>query len=169
MRSSVLSYLSLGSNLGAREDNLLDALSRIKALSGLELIEFSSLFESKPQDVETQNSFVNAVCKIETSHNPDELLHFLQSIESEMGRVRNAESIDRIIDIDIVLFGREEISTSELIVPHPRMRNRPFVLIPLAEIEPYLRIPPDDVCVKDLLMAAHGSFWVRRISSRRIL
>jgi len=166
MRSSVVSYLSLGSNLGTREDNILEAASRIKALEEVKLLDLSSLYESQPQGMETENTFMNAACKIEASCTAVELLRMTQSIEARMGRIRESGSRDRIIDIDIVLFGDEEMSGRDLVVPHPRLRERLFVLIPLMELEPSIKLPPDGMLIRDALKAAGDEFWVRRISGR---
>lgn len=136
-------YLSLGSNLGRREEYLeraLDALARV----GIRILARSSLYETEPRDVPDQPWFLNLAAACETDYAPLQLLDTLQSIESEAGRVRGTEVVPkgpRTLDIDLLLFGDVAIETPRLIIPHPRMLERRFVLEPLAEIAPDLRHP----------------------------
>ncbi|MGH9654025.1 MAG: 2-amino-4-hydroxy-6-hydroxymethyldihydropteridine diphosphokinase [Bryobacteraceae bacterium] len=134
-------YLSLGSNLGRREEHLeraLDALAR----EGIRILARSPVYETEPRDVPDQPWFLNLAVACETGYAPLQLLDILQSIESEVGRVRDARPKGpRTLDIDLLLFGDVVIDTPRLTVPHPRMLERRFVLEPLAEIAPDLRHP----------------------------
>ena len=132
-------YLSLGSNLGDREANIRTALDLLAA--GVRLIRVSSLHETAPIGVTDQKDFVNAVALIETDLDPKSLLDAIKGIEQTMGRVRNFHWGPRVIDIDILLYDNAVINTPELTIPHPRMMERAFVLIPLAEIAPDLELP----------------------------
>ncbi len=135
-------YLSLGSNLGDRKQNLANAIARLEA-EGVRLTAKSSLYETEPQDVREQPWFLNMVVACETNYFPLQLLAATQRIEGELGR-RRAGVVrrgPRSIDIDILLFGDSAINTPRLVVPHPRMLERRFVLEPLLEIAPDLRHP----------------------------
>jgi 2-amino-4-hydroxy-6-hydroxymethyldihydropteridine diphosphokinase len=136
-------FLALGSNLGDRERNLESALERLEA-GGVRVGARSSIYETAPQEFLEQPWFLNQVLKAETSLFPMQLLRLTQRIESEMGRERGAAAIPkgpRLIDIDILLFGRSVIDTPQLVIPHPAMLERRFVLEPLVEIAPELRHP----------------------------
>jgi 2-amino-4-hydroxy-6-hydroxymethyldihydropteridine diphosphokinase len=134
-------YLSLGSNLGKREQNLAAA---VKAL-GLMLSEIrcSSIYETRPMYVVGQPKFLNMVVAGLCALAPTELLQRILAIELQMGRHRDnyAPKGPRIIDIDILLFGRRIVNQDELSIPHPRLKERQFVLIPLLELDPDLRDP----------------------------
>jgi 2-amino-4-hydroxy-6-hydroxymethyldihydropteridine diphosphokinase len=136
-------YLSLGSNLGDRKQNLEHALQALER-EDIQIIARSSLYETEPQDVIQQPWFVNMVVECETQRFPLQLLSILHRIEREMGRVRGTGALrsgPRAIDIDILLFGNITMDTPRLIIPHPRMLTRRFVLKPLLEIAPDLRDP----------------------------
>lgn len=132
----MLSYLSLGSNLGNKEDNLTKAVSLISEKVG-NVVRRSSFYYSEPWGFQSENSFVNLCIAVETSLAPLDLLHSTQLIERTMGRTRKSKDglyHDRIIDIDILLYGDQHISLPELQIPHPLMTRRDFVMIPLREI-----------------------------------
>ena len=129
-------YLSLGSNLGDREAVLLEAVKRIDERVGKVLVR-SSFYYSKPQGFVSENDFVNLVVRCSTSLSPYEVLWLTQEIERELGRTQKSHDgihHDRTIDIDILIYGDEDINTPELVSPHPLMRERDFVMIPLREI-----------------------------------
>ena len=126
-------YVALGSNLGDREENLRTALKHLQE-NGVEVIKTSTFIETEPYGVTDQPGFVNAVCQVETELEPLELLRLLLSIEQEMGRVRLRRWGERNIDLDLLLYEDAVLESEELILPHPDMQNRDFVLIPLAEI-----------------------------------
>lgn len=133
-------YLSLGSNLGDREANLRAALEKL-ASPRLAVKRVSSIFETDPVDREDQPKFLNLVAEIETDLFPMMLLNKIQRTERELGRERRIAKGPRTIDIDIVLFGKFLIQSAKLVVPHPRMHERRFVLEPLCELAPALRHP----------------------------
>ena len=135
-------YLSLGSNLGNRDENLERGLEALQ-YKDIRVIAKSSQYETEPQDVIEQPWFLNMVVECETRCFPLQLLGVLQSIERELGRVR-AGAVrrgPRVIDIDILLFGNAVLDTPRLTIPHPRLLKRRFVLEPLLEIAPYLKHP----------------------------
>jgi 2-amino-4-hydroxy-6-hydroxymethyldihydropteridine diphosphokinase len=135
-------YLSLGSNMGEREDRLSQALTALER-EGVTIMARSSMYETEPQDIANQPWFLNMAVECRTRALPLQLLHLLLSIEREIGRVRHAnlQRGPRPIDIDLLLFGNAVIEMPQLTVPHPRMLQRRFVLEPLLEIAPNLRHP----------------------------
>jgi 2-amino-4-hydroxy-6-hydroxymethyldihydropteridine diphosphokinase len=155
-------FLSLGSNIGDRAGNLNAAIAAL-AQAGFRVRKVSSFYETEPVDFLQQDWFLNCVVEGETELAPDTLLCRLRAIEATMGSKKVIAKGPRILDIDILLFGNETIATSELQVPHPRMTQRRFVLVPLAEIEPDLRHPSWHASVRELLAATTDRSEVRRI------
>jgi len=133
-------YLALGSNVGDRAENLRTAL-RLLEEAPVRLTRKSSVYETAPVDFLDQAWFLNAVVAAETDLPALDLLRALRSIETRMGSKKAFAKGPRLIDLDILLYGDETIATPELQVPHPRMLQRNFVLVPLAEIAPTLRHP----------------------------
>ena len=133
-------YLSLGSNVGDRAANLRAAIAAL-AGTGVRVRQVSSFYETEPVDFLEQPWFLNCVVEGETELEPLALLRALREIESRMGNKKLIAKGPRLIDMDILLYGQETISTPELQVPHPRMAERRFVLVPLAEIAPELQHP----------------------------
>ena len=133
-------YVALGSNLGDKEANLRKALELLEE-RGVEVVKTSSFICPEPYGVTDQPQFLNGVCEVRTSLVPLALLHTLLEIEQEMGRVRLRHWGERNIDLDLLLYEDVVMDTPELILPHPDMQNRDFVLLPLAEIAPELVHP----------------------------
>jgi 2-amino-4-hydroxy-6-hydroxymethyldihydropteridine diphosphokinase len=148
-------YLSLGSNLGDRRRNLEEAI-RLLRERGLEVARASRVYETEPQDVREQPWFLNMVVEAETRMFPLQLLHEIQRVERRLGRRRVVAKGPRTIDIDILLFGGSVVSTEELVIPHPRMAARRFVLEPLAELAPALRHPATRESVAEMLEHVRG-------------
>ncbi len=132
-------YLSLGSNLGDREQNLRSAIDSLRSLG--EITAVSSFYETEPVDVAAQPWFLNCAVALATDKMPRQLLSGVLAIEQAMGRRRLQPKGARVIDIDIVLFGHAVVDTAQLTIPHPAMHQRRFVLEPLAEIAPEVRHP----------------------------
>ena len=131
-------YLSLGSNLGDREDMLNRAIALIGERVG-EVQRVSSFIETEPWGFKSKHPFLNAACLVLTTLSPEQCLEATQQIERELGRKRksrNGKYHDRPIDIDLLMYDDLELSTPRLTLPHPRMKEREFVMIPLREILP---------------------------------
>ncbi|MCD7899663.1 MAG: 2-amino-4-hydroxy-6-hydroxymethyldihydropteridine diphosphokinase [Bacteroides sp.] len=150
-------YLSLGSNLGDKEKNLRDAVLKIEERIG-KVISLSALYNTAPWGFESENSFLNAAIAIETSLTPHEILIATQQIEKELGRFRksvNQQYTDRLIDIDLLIVDDLIYKENDLVLPHPFMTERLFVMEPLAEIAPCLIHPVSGKTMKEILATLH--------------
>lgn len=153
MESEVEVYLGLGSNLGDKKGNILNAIRLIEE-KGIVIISTSTFVESDSWGYSSENSFINCCLKVKTSLNPLELLSCLQQIEQVLGRKFKTSSLgysDRIIDVDILFFGDNEISHDLLQVPHPLLAMRKFVLEPLVQIAPEFIHPTSKITLSQLL------------------
>jgi 2-amino-4-hydroxy-6-hydroxymethyldihydropteridine diphosphokinase len=134
-------WVGIGANLGDAHDNVLDALERLAWLPGVRLLRASSLYRTAPID-SSGDDYINAVAEIDTSLSARALLAALHGIEQAHGRERPYRNAPRTLDLDLLLYGDEVIvDAPTLVVPHPRMHERAFVLAPLAELAPMLAIP----------------------------
>ena len=143
-------YIGIGSNLGDKADNCLQSIKNIDRLSGCHVISRSSTFKTEPDGVSGQDWYANCVIQIKTIQGPTGLLRSLMEIESGMGRVRKKKWEARIIDLDILLFNQEIISSDDLSIPHPLLHKRRFVLEPLAQLAPDLIHPVLKVTIRQL-------------------
>ena len=142
-------YLGLGSNIGDRGDNLNHALDYLS--QRLRLVEKSSIYDTMPEDNERQPRFLNMVARFTTHLKPQELLLLTGGIERKLGRQPGRRNAPRPIDIDILFFGDQVVREEGLSIPHPRLKDRAFVLVPLAEIAPGLMHPSLKKSAKELL------------------
>ncbi|APT51634.1 2-amino-4-hydroxy-6-hydroxymethyldihydropteridine pyrophosphokinase [Bacillus pumilus] len=129
-------YIALGSNIGKKETYLKEAVKKLHEHPEVQVELISSIYETTPVGYENQDDFLNMAVKITTSLRPEELLSLTQKIEQELGRTREVRWGPRTADLDILLYNRENIETEQLVVPHPRMYERLFVLVPMSEICP---------------------------------
>jgi 2-amino-4-hydroxy-6-hydroxymethyldihydropteridine diphosphokinase len=127
-------YLALGSNIGDREDYLKKAVEKISLIKSIKLLSVSRVYETDPVGYTDQPSFLNMAVLVHTSLLPLDLLNHLQEIENSLKRVRSIHWGPRTIDIDILLYGSLKVQLPDLIIPHPRMLERAFVLTPLKDI-----------------------------------
>jgi 2-amino-4-hydroxy-6-hydroxymethyldihydropteridine diphosphokinase len=137
--------IAFGSNIGDREANISTALRILK--QKIKIIKTSSFYETKPMYLENQNWFLNSAVIIETEIKPEELLGVLKRIEKQMGRKEVGRNGPRIIDLDILFYKNQIINKDNLRIPHPKIQERAFVLVPLAEIEPNFVHP---ICKKTI-------------------
>ena len=150
MNSEVVTvYLGLGSNIGDRQENLNKAIEYLS--QRLRLTEASSVYDTEPAGNPTQPRFLNMVCQVKTMLKPKDLLVLAKGIERKMGRQPGSPNSPRIIDIDILFYGDEVIKMPELVIPHPQLTYRAFVLVPMAEIAPELVHPVNKKTIKELL------------------
>lgn len=135
-------YIGLGTNIGNKRRNLITAAALLAERAG-DVLSISSFYETEPWGFESDNTFLNAALLLETELEPLQLLSLTQEIEKEMGRTQKSdgEYHDRIIDLDILLYDLCVINEAALVVPHPLMHKRQFVMEPLAEIAPMLVHP----------------------------
>jgi len=149
---SELVYLSLGSNIGNREDFLHQATSQLAEMTGVVLLSESSLYQSPALGLTAgSGDFLNKTVKIECSLEPSELLARTEKLERDMGRINKGRHVDRNIDIDILLFGELILRTDRLEIPHPKMSERAFVLLPLVELVPDLIDPRTNTPFSDFI------------------
>jgi len=137
----VRAYVALGANIGEPVQHLRAAVQDISALPGTTVVARSSLYRSAPVGLLDQPDFINAVVAVETRLNALTLLRELLAIETRHGRVRSVPNAPRTLDLDLLLHGDQHLNSPELTLPHPRMHQRAFVLQPLLEISPDVRIP----------------------------
>jgi len=138
---AVRAYVGLGANLGDPKVQVEQALQALSEIPGTRLARSSSLYRSAPVGDAAQPDFVNAVAEIATIQEPRPLLGELLAIEARFGRARGLRNAPRTLDLDLLLYGERMIAEADLVVPHPRMYERAFVLAPLVEIAPEIAIP----------------------------
>ena len=145
MNNMTLVYIGLGSNMDDPESQLDSAIRKIASDDHFSMVMSSSYYRSSPVGNNAQDDFVNAVIRADTSFGASELYTFLSRIEKKAGRVRDPENQNapRPIDCDILLYGTSKINNSKLVVPHPRMTQRLFVMQPLVELSPTIEIPAE--------------------------
>lgn len=154
-------FLSLGSNVGPRQENLEHAISRLTFHPRISIEDVSDFYETQPRYDRQQPDFLNCVVKISTDLEPEELLSICQQIERELGRSRSElQNEPRPIDIDIVFFGGVMIRRKALRIPHKRYSERRFVLLPLSEIAPNFICPDSGLAVKKMLHMCRDHFRV---------
>ena len=146
-----LAYIGFGSNIGDRLAHIQNAIQTLSKTEGITLQKISSLYKTDPVGYEAQAQFLNGVAAIHTTLSPLSLLHTLKDIETAIGRKHRIRWGPREIDLDILIYGDLCVQTEKLIIPHPEMHLRGFVLVPLAEIAPDLVHPVFQVSIQTLL------------------
>ncbi|CAH0347606.1 2-amino-4-hydroxy-6-hydroxymethyldihydropteridine diphosphokinase [Bacillus sp. CECT 9360] len=144
-------YISIGSNMGDRVNFFKKAIELLDRDEGIKVVDISSLYETDPVGFTDQPLFLNAVFKIETFYEPEKLLEKCLETERTLGRKREIHWGPRTLDLDILLYNQENIETENLSVPHPRMLERAFVIIPLLELNPDIMLPKMETPLIDVL------------------
>ena len=164
MAEPVIAYLGLGGNLGDRLAALTDALALLDATPGLRRVSCSSVYETEPWGVTDQPSFLNLAAGFETTLSPPDLLAACKKVESQVGRTESYRWGPRLIDVDILLYGDAVVNSAvpDLQIPHARLAERAFVLVPLAEIALDAAVPPQGHTVRRLLDDIDGREGVLR-------
>jgi len=134
-----VAYIGIGTNLGNRMANIHQAINLLESHQ-VHILQSSTIIETDPVGGPNQGKFLNAVLKVSTEESPVDLFHIAKLIEKKMGRVKRVKNGPRIIDIDILLYDQVSIQTRKLTIPHPRMFERDFVMIPLKEIAPDITV-----------------------------
>ena len=161
--ASVPIHLGLGSNLGRREAHLEQGLRALRA-QGVDVLALSSIYETEPVGGEPQGPYLNLVAKARTALAPDALLRAAREAEARAGRVRTVRNAPRTLDVDILFYGDLVLSRPGLVLPHPRLHERRFVLAPLAEIAPEWRHPRLRLGAAELLRRLPPGQEVRLVS-----
>jgi 2-amino-4-hydroxy-6-hydroxymethyldihydropteridine diphosphokinase len=157
-------FLGIGSNIEDRAKNLDNAMKMIEKTIG-PLISVSSIYETEPWGFESDNDFLNMALSVLTDLSPSGLLGRILMIEAQLGRIRNQSGYtSRNIDIDILLFDNAIVSEKSVVIPHPKLHERRFVLVPLAEIDPELIHPVLNKSIKELLAECKDNCKVRKFN-----
>jgi 2-amino-4-hydroxy-6-hydroxymethyldihydropteridine diphosphokinase len=143
-------YLGLGSNLGDRAALLQGAVDGLAVTDGITVVAISPVYETEPVGGPAQPDYLNAVVGVDTDLTPRQLLEVAQRLEREAGRVRDEQWGPRTLDVDVLLVGEEHVDEPDLVVPHPRLYERAFVMVPLSDLEPMLApwVPPGEAAVR---------------------
>lgn len=151
MDKGIICFIGIGSNLSDSRKNCQQAVEILSETKGIDLTSVSSFYKTEPVGVEDQNYFTNAVAEIRTLLSADKLLRVLQDIEKAMGRERKEKGAPRIIDLDLLFYGQDVIHEAHLIIPHPELHKRRFVLEPLYEIASFFVHPTYGISVRGLM------------------
>lgn len=155
-------YIALGSNLGKRIENLKRALELLNMEQDISVLKVSPVYETAPVGGPEQGQFLNACASLETDLPPEELLLKMLHIEDELGRVREERWGPRLIDLDLLIYEDKIVNTELLELPHPRLVERGFVLVPLADIAPKLIVPGYDKTITELLSLLPDTEGIRK-------
>lgn len=154
-RKGSLAYMSLGSNMGNREHLLREAIVQLHQHLAIDVVGCSSLYETDPVGYTEQPPFINMTIAVNTFLTPQDLLKAMLTVEQNLGRIRHFQNGPRTIDLDLLLYEGVEMQTEQLTLPHPRMHERSFVLIPLIELMETIRVNVSDI-ISDSMLRCDG-------------
>ena len=160
-----IAYVGLGSNIGDKAGNILRALDILSQSDGIKATKVSSFYETEPIGCEDQDWFVNAVAQVEIIFSPEELLNAFKKVEQIMGRKNTIRWGPREIDLDLLMYDQLCFESPGLVIPHPRLHERAFVLVPLAKIAPDLFHPIQKKTIAELLAELQSQKTIRQIGS----
>jgi len=166
--NGIICYIGIGSNLGDTLKNCQHAVESLSLAKGIEITRVSSFYKTAPIGIENQNLFINAVVEIKTVLSARNLFQTLQNIEKDMGREREVKGGPRIIDLDLLFYGQEVIQNPDLIVPHPEIQKRRFILAPICEIASYFIHPSFGVSMRGLKDRLSDNKMVEVIKESRV-
>jgi 2-amino-4-hydroxy-6-hydroxymethyldihydropteridine diphosphokinase len=147
----IIAFIGIGSNMGKPAEACREAVEKVSEFPGVRLLRYSSLYRTEPVGYQDQPSFINAVAEIRTVLAPRQLFDALKEIERRMGRTEGPKWGPRLIDLDILFYGQEVIQEEGLVIPHPELHRRAFVLVPLCELAPYVIHPAFGISVQGLM------------------
>ncbi len=162
-----ITYIGIGSNQGDKYSNCALAIENISSSQKNRLLQQSSFYLTKPWGYKEQGDFINAVIEIGTSLSPCNLLSFLQSVESNLGKKKNGKWGPRAIDLDILFYNNQMLKLPQLTIPHPLLHQRGFVLIPLKEIAPHLIHPVFNQTIPQLFDGLNDDKCALKLSGKR--
>lgn len=162
-------FIALGSNLGDREAHLAEAVAALSTSAGIELLGASAVYETAPIGPPPQGPYLNAVLRLRTSLTPRSLLERQLEIEARAGRERGERDAARTLDVDLLLFGSRVVDEPDLVIPHPRLSERAFVLEPLCDLAPRLRHPTLGATIEELARRVRDPAAVKRYSGFSLL
>lgn len=163
MSGGVTAYIGVGSNLGDRRENMRRAIRLLAETGEIKVERVAPLYRTAPLGVEDQPEFFNSVVEVETTLSPQELLARLLKVEASLGRVREKRWGPRVIDLDLLLYDDLQLVTPELILPHPRLTERAFVVVPLSELAPEMLLP-GGVKAGELAGRLKNHQWVEKVA-----
>jgi 2-amino-4-hydroxy-6-hydroxymethyldihydropteridine diphosphokinase len=140
-------FLGLGSNLGNSKENIFSVIEQLHGIEEISYIQHSKLYKTTPVNCESDANFINAVCHIRTKLSPEDLYKITANIEKKLGKVKKSKNQSRLIDIDILLYGDLIYESKTLSIPHPRWKERLFVLIPLSDLVDEILIPVGKISI----------------------
>lgn len=155
VQNTAVAYVSLGSNIGEREQTLQDAIMRLHRLDEVEVIASSSMYETEPVGYTEQPAFINMALALATTLPPQQLLEAMLAVEKRLGRVRYFQNGPRTIDLDLLMYDDVRMESADLTLPHPRMFERSFVLIPLVELMESIKAE-ERFAIATLMQASEG-------------
>lgn len=158
-------YLSLGSNLGDKVGYISKAIKYIKEITGIKFEKVSSYYLTQPWGINSDNDFVNCVMEVKTALEPEELHLLLKYVEFKVGRKDFRQNKDREIDIDIIFYGNRIVNGKNLIIPHPRMHRRMFVLQPMMELSSDFKHPLLNKSIQELVLLSEDYLKITKLSN----
>ena len=155
-------YIALGTNVGNYKNNFIAAIRELNKLG--QISKIANIYKSKPYDYLYQNYFYNSVLELKSKMMPMQLMKNIQLIEKKLQKNKRIINGPRKIDLDIIFWGKKKLRNHNLYIPHPRAKERDFVLLPLIDLDPFFRDPETQLTIKDLLNSLNDHYVIKRLS-----